>query len=72
MLRTTLLGTALALLWVAVSTGQAFRFNVNKLSVLNQNGPRQGPERECPPKPLSTAPEPDFECPGLALDWSRP
>jgi hypothetical protein len=54
------------------SLGQAFRFNVNKLSMLNKNGPRQGPERDCPPKPSETAPEPDFECPGLALDWSRP
>jgi hypothetical protein len=54
------------------SLGQAFRFNVNKLSMLNQNGSRQGPERDCPPKPLEGAPEPDFECPGLALDWSRP
>ena len=54
------------------SLGQAFRFNANKLSVLNKNGPRQGAERVCPPKPSSMAPVPDFVCPGLALDWSRP
>jgi hypothetical protein len=52
--------------------GQVFRFNVNKVSVLNKNGPRLGPERDCAPKPPATAPDPDFECPGLALDWSRP
>jgi hypothetical protein len=52
-----------------VSLGQAFRFNVDKRSWLNDNGVRQGPTRSCPAKQPSG---PDRLCPPVSLDWKRP
>jgi hypothetical protein len=44
------------------SVGQAFRLNVYNISMLNVNGNRTGPTRNCPPLTTSTT------CPALALD----
>ncbi len=52
-----------------VSLGQAFRFNVDERSWLNENEVRKGPTRLCPAKQPSG---PDRLCPPVGLDWKRP
>jgi hypothetical protein len=52
-----------------LSLGQAFRFNVDKRSWLNENEVREGPTRLCPAKQPSG---PDRLCPPVSLDWKRP
>lgn len=46
----------------SVSTGQAFRVNVNTQSRVNKNGVRSGPTRDCPDG------QADNRCPALTLD----
>ncbi len=48
--------------------GQSFRFNVNGISMLNENGVRTGQiERDCKPKDGTNPP--NRKCPALDMDW---